>query len=264
MDEPKQRNYVSLLTRAITLLLALLLVFYFISVLINSSEFFGESAEKNARLYFEEDIQKAEELVDAHYDNLYEIVEKLKYATVREDVETLVESYIGSEQFGDLRYYSQGVAYAANGSVVAEESSGKEYIDKLSAANIEGCSPVYYDSITQLDCIAFFVPVRGSEVIDGLLSIVPARNIVNVGDAINEKASAIAIIDFEGKVFADRCKEGFDQSIGNNFYTFITSFTSDKREAEAVADAVNTAEECAVTINAGSARVWVVLLLNPH
>lgn len=252
MDGKKQRNYASALTRAITLLLALLLVFYFISVLINSKAFFNESAEKNARLYFKEDVQKTEELVNQHYKNLYEIAEKLKYASTSDQVVLTIASYIGSDKFGDLRYYSQGVAYAANGSVVEEESSGKEYIANLSHANQEGCSPVYYDTFTQLDCIAFFVPVRGSDVIDGILSVVPARNIISLESAMNEKASAVAVIDSAGKVFSSKNADGFDFAIGNNFYSFITSFTSDKAESDAVCDAVGTKSECAITVSASS------------
>ena len=71
-------RFTSVFTRALMLLVALLLVIYFISVLTGSSDFFAESSEKNAKLYFEEDIARAEALADAHYSNLYEIVERLK------------------------------------------------------------------------------------------------------------------------------------------------------------------------------------------
>ena len=252
-------KYASLFVRAFMLLIALVLVVYFVSVLINSTDFFDESAEKNARIYFEEDIERAEALAAAHYENLYEIVEELKYAIDKAEVEAVVASYIGSEQFGDLRYYSQGVAYAANGVVVEEESSGKEYIEKLAVANREGCSPVYYDVTTQLDCIAFFVPIRGSDVIDGILSILPARNIINVGTVINEKASAVAIINFDGKVLSDRRAEGFDDTIGNNFYTFITDFTHNKLESDSVSNAVAEKQKCAITVKAGSDKYTLAI-----
>lgn len=258
-NSKSQLKHASLLVRAVMLLVALLLVVYFVSVLINSSDFFNESAEKNARLYFEEDIERAQALADAHYDNLYEIVEKVKYADTRVAVDTIFSSYIGSEQFGDLRYFSNGVAYAANGAVVDEEISGKEYIAELAASNTEGCSPVYYDVITELDCIAFFVPVRGSEVVDGVLSILPARNIVSVGDIINDKASAVAIINFDGKVLSDKTADGFKESIGNDFFTFITSFTHNKSESDAVNRAVVSKEKCAVSVKSAGERYTLVI-----
>jgi hypothetical protein len=91
--------------------------------LIGSSDFFIESAEKNALFYFDEDIARAEELAQSHYANLNEIVARLEYSSGKDEVEKIVGDYIGSDNFGDLRYYSQGVAYAANGIVINEENS---------------------------------------------------------------------------------------------------------------------------------------------
>ena len=163
-----------------------------------------------------------------------------------------MESYIGSDTFGDLRYYSQGISYAANGSVVAFENSGREYIEALAASNTEGCTPVYYDVTTQLDCIAFFVPIRGSLYVDGILSIIPARHIINVGSVINEKASAVAIIDASGKVLSDTCAESFKVSVGNNFYDFTTAMTHNKTASDLLSDAVALNKKTAITIGAGS------------
>ena len=253
MEKKENRpRFTSVFARALMLLVALLLVIYFVSVLTGSSDFFADSAEKNAKLYFEEDIARAEALADAHYSNLYEIVERLKYSGSRADVENIVESYIGSDTFGDLRYYSQGISYAANGSVVAFENSGREYIEALAASNTEGCTPVYYDVTTQLDCIAFFVPIRGSLYVDGILSIIPARNIINVGSVINEKACAVAIIDASGKVLSDTCAESFKVSVGNNFYDFTTAMTHNKTASGLVSDAVALNKKTALTIDAGS------------
>ena len=253
MEKKEKRiNMASVFTRALMLLVALLLVIYFISVLTGSSDFFAESAEKNAKLYLEEDIARAESLADAHYNNLYEIAKRLRYSKSRDDVENIVESYIGSDTFGDLRYYSQGISYAANGSVVAFENSGREYIEALAASNAEGCTPVYYDVTTQLDCIAFFVPIRGSLYVDGLLSIIPARNIINVGSVINEKASAVAIIDASGKVLSDTHVDSFNVSVGNNFYDFTDTLTHNKTASGTVSDAVALNKKTAITIDAGS------------
>ena len=245
----KQKNAISFFTKALALFIAVLLVIYFISVLIGSSAFFVESAEKNALLAFEEDITRAEGLAKEHYTNLYEVVDRLKYSKSRADVEDIVESYIGSEAFGDLRYYSQGVAYSANGTVVGEENSGKEYIDALVKSNVQGCTPIYYDAPTQLDCIAFFVPVRGSEFVDGILSIIPARNIISVGEVINDNASAVMIISGDGKVLSDTRAESFNYSIGNNFYTFITDFTHDKSVSQRVTEAISGGEKTALVID---------------
>ena len=249
MDKAKEKKIISGLVKASLILMALLLAVYMCTVVAGSSEFFTESAEKNALIYFEEDIERAEALVAEHYENLYEIAERLKYAKSRDEVEAVIESYIGSEQFGDLRYYSQGNSYAANGIPVFDEASGKEYIDALATSNREGCTPVYYDKYTELDCIAFFIPIRGSEHVDGVLSIIPARNIINIGNVINEKASAVAAVLTDGKVLGDARREGFTQSVGNNFYSFLDDFTNNKSYASIVSEAIATKEKCAVSIS---------------
>lgn len=245
----KKSSSSSLVSRALILLIVLFLVMYLVTILINSSAFFSESAEKNAKIYFEEDIARTETLARVHYNNLYNIAEKLKYAKSREEVEAEIGSHIGSDQFGDLRYYTQGNAYSANGLPVSTEISGKEYIDALAASNEEGCTPIYYDTPTQLDCVAFFIPVRGSEYVDGILSVLPARNIINVGSVINEKASVVALIEPYGKVLSDTRADGFSLPVGNDFYEFIDTMTSDKAETQKVYEAVFKKEKTACSIS---------------
>ena len=245
----KKSSSSSLVSRALILLIVLFLVMYLVTILINSSAFFSESAEKNAKIYFEEDIARTETLARVHYNNLYNIAQKLKYAKSREEVESEIGSHIGSDQFGDLRYYTQGNAYSANGLPVSTEISGKEYIDALAASNEEGCTPIYYDTPTQLDCIAFFIPVRGSEYVDGILSVLPARNIINVGSVINEKASVVALIEPYGKVLSDTRADGFSLPVGNDFYEFIDTLTSDKAETQKVYEAVFKKEKTACSIS---------------
>ena len=255
MKDGQKKTVSSFAGRALILLIVLFLVIYLITILINSSLFFTESAEKNAKIYFEEDIARTETLARIHYNNLYKIAEKIKYAKSREEVEAEIGSHIGSDDFGDLRYYTQGNAYSANGMPVSTEISGKQYIDALAASNEEGCTPIYYDAPTQLDCIAFFVPVRGSEYVDGILSVLPARNIISVSSVINEKASVVALIEPYGKVLSDTRAEDFTLNVGNDFYEFIDTMTSDKAETQKVYEAVLTKEKTACSISTVIASV---------
>lgn len=255
----KKRSIAAIATRAFMLLISSFLAVYLISVLSGSSDFFTESSEKNAKLYFEEDITRAEALAEAHYQNLYEIADRLKYSDSREDVENIIESYIGSENFGDLRYYSQGTSYSANGAVIGQELSGGEYIESLALSNSEGCTPIYYDTATELDCIGFFIPIRGSLYVDGIMSIIPARNIINVGEVINEKASVVAIIEPGGKVLSDNRREDFSESVGNNFYEFIDSVTHNKTDSETVREAVIAKNKTACSIDTSGDRYTVAI-----
>lgn len=231
------------------ILLFVFLVVYMLTVVLGSSTFFKESAEKNALLCFEEDIARAEALADEHFKNLYDIRDKLKALDSREAVAALMESYIGSEEFGDLRYYSYGQSFAANGVPVIEETSAKEYIEELTKSEKEGTTPVYYDKNTELDCIAFFIPVRGSLYVDGILSILPARNVIDVFGVINEKSSAVAIIAPDGKLISESTKESFNKTIGNNFYSFIDTLTNNKSDSALISEAVHKLKRTAVSIN---------------
>jgi EAL domain-containing protein (putative c-di-GMP-specific phosphodiesterase class I) len=215
----------------ISIIIALLfLTCYLITIISASSSFYADSAEKNAKIYFDKDMKAASELVKVHYDRLYAIVDRVEYSQSKEDVDEIISSYIGSEEFGDLRYYSNGVAYSPSGEEVDREISAHEMILELSQRNEAGCTDVYNDERVQIDCIAFFVPVRGSEYIDGLLSIVPADDIISVGDVLQEDTSMVAVVNSKGKMFAHIFAEGFTTNVGANIYDFLEDFTVNNKE----------------------------------
>ncbi len=237
--------------RALLVLMALLLIVYLITILSGSSDFFDDSAEKNAKLYFEEDLSRAEALAEVHYKNLRAVAEKLNYSESHGAVSTVLRTYIGSEIFGDLRFFADGKCYDVYGSELDGNMSGAEHINALASLKKEGCTPIYIDASQQLDCISFYVPVVGSEYVDGVVSIVPARNIIKMITVINEKASAVVIIDESGKVLADKTAEDFETAIGNNFYEFLDALTHNKSESEELSRIVLAGDKTAVSIDAG-------------
>ena len=258
-DKKKKGNKRVTLGVAAAILLLIFTTVYMLSVVTGSTEFFKESAEKNAILCFDEDIDRANALADEHYNNLYNVANEVRKLDSRDAVEAAIEGYIGSELFGDLRYYSNGVAYSANGAVVVEETSASEYIEALAASNEPGATPVYYDKLTQMYCLAFFIPVRGSDHIDGLLSILPARNIVNVGTVINEKSSVVAIIAPDGKVISGTVRDGYNKSIGDNFYGFIDTLTNNKSDSAKINEAVLNFKKSACSINTSEGDYTVAI-----
>ena len=260
MSEKEQNSTIkSRITIASLLLILVFLLVYMFTVIIGSSSFFEESAEKNALLYFEDDIARANALADEHFKNLYAIADRVKNLDSRDEVEKVIESYIGSEQFGDLRYYSNGKSYAANSALVVEETSAKEYIEALSTSNVEGVSPIYYDKHTELDCIAFFIPVRGSEFVDGILSILPARNLIDVGSVINEKSSVVTIVAPDGKVISETVTEGFGKNVGNNFFVFVDALTNNKSDSPEISEIMHKGTKSACSITAADADYTVAI-----
>ncbi len=255
MAEKKEK--VSIWSHAKTaalLLVALIMVVYLLTVIGESGRFFDGAAERSALLLLEDELDLAEPLVEEHYNNLYEIADGIKYADNRSDVENVLATYIGSDKFGDLRYYAQGKSYAANGIEVSEETSAHDMITALAASNVEGCTEVYYDSHTTQYCMAFFVPVRGSVFVDGVLSIVPARNIINMTRVMTDGAVSVALVAPDGKIFAAAKTEKFETTLGNDYYQFISKLTNDKNFREDLGVAIASGEKTSMTIGTQSAN----------
>ena len=251
-DKSVMKELISNLTKVIFIIVAIVLVVYLLTIVSGSEEYFRESAEKNALLNFESDLNIADELADIHYQNLYEVAERVEYARSPDEVEEIISSYFGCDQFGDLRYYSQGQAYTASGVPVDVEMSADAEIRALSQSRTEGCTGVYDDRMTKLNCMAFFVPVRGSAYVDGVLSIVPARNIIELDGHLPEKANLMVLIDESGRIFADTASADLDITVGNNFYDFLDRLTSNKNDVNLLADAVLHNEKGVFSITFGS------------
>ena len=224
----------------------LFLVVYLISVIIFSDEFFNDSAERNSLIHFDDDLALANNKADQHYENLYDIAHQLQYADSKESVDAVLKEYIGSDLFGDLRYYSGGKSFSPTGAEVTETNAE---IEALAQSKVKGCTGVFFDSATEFDCIAFFVPIRGSSYIDGLLSIVPARNIISVEEIVDGKASCVAIIDKGGKVFASMGAEDFDYSVGINYFDFLTGIVDNTDSVATARDAILKDKKNAASIS---------------
>lgn len=210
------------------------LVIYLITIITSSSAFYTASAETNAKIYFEKDMKNVSALVEQHYQNLYEIVDRVEYAKSKEEVDQVFASYIGSEQFGDLRYYSDGTSYSAYGEEIDRELSAHEMIMTISTSNTAACTEVYRDNSVLMDCIAFFVPVRGSAYVDGVLSIVPAEGIISVGEVIQESTSMVAVVGAKGKIYSRIFAENFTNDVGANVYDFLDKFVDNKAMSDEV------------------------------
>lgn len=240
------------------IVIVLFLAVYLISLITATSDFYSQSAERSAKVYFHEDMKQASKLAELHYNRLYEIVDKVKYADSKEAVDAVFQTYIGSDNFGDLRYYAQKKTYSPMGDVIEQESAAQDLLEALSKQNVAGCTPVYFDEKVQSDCIAFFVPVRGSMYVDGVLSIVPAKNLISVGDVINPQTSSIAILRTDGKVLDSNSAEGFKGEVGADYYHFLEDFTADKGMVDAARVAIWDEDLSSTEIVAGGIRYTLI------
>jgi len=244
--ESKIKNLLSHAGRALVLLVLIFLVVYFVMVAVSSSAFYTESAIKNSLIDFATDVDLTNGLVNQHYDNLYELAEKLKGAKNADEVIELIKPYTDvdnptlSDKFGSLRYYVGAESYDATGALVEIEHSANEQIEDLVESGKAGSTGVYFNTHDYCDCIAFFTPVRG-EYVNGVLSIVPAINIVKLDSVIEAdgKALATAIIDKKGRVFSSKTSADFDKPIGADYFEFIEKITGDHADVITVSALIN-------------------------
>ena len=260
-DKTKTKKLMGHVGKISLIIAVLFLTFYLITILAKSSEYYSDSATKNAKISFDKDMINISTLVDEHYENLYEVVDLVRHARTTDEVIEIMTSYIGSDQFGELRYYCKGVAYSASGAIIDDEASGHDMIDELAQGNKVGCTDIYRDSNVQLDCIAFFIPVRGSEFVDGILSIVPARNIIQVDDIMQEGTSMVAIVGAKGNIYARQVADGFTTGAVENIYDFLEDFTASKTMTDNIRMLLN--EDELTTTEIQSAGVGYTVVAEP-
>ena len=239
IDQKKLQN--STLRRIVLLLLLLFLLVYLVSVIYTSTDFFNESAQSNAFLRLSGDLDEANALIGEHYANLQEIADRLAPLQTKAEVDEVISGYIGSASFGDLRYYAGSSTYASDGSMLTEEVN--EELTALSASRAQG-TVLFFDSIMQQDCIAFFLPVQASSWADGVLSIVPLRDretgllLMDLTKVLDADASAVALVGDNGNILLSTTAEDF-VPLGNNVQSFMTEFVASNEDTTAVIDALS-------------------------
>lgn len=231
----------STLRRIVLLLLLLFLLVYLVSVVYTSTDFFHESAGSNAFLRLSDDLNEADALIAEHYANLQAVADRLEPLKTKAEIDSVMGGYIGSETFGDLRYYVGGSSYACDGTLVPEEANAE--IDDLSAARTQG-AVLFFDSVIEQDCIAFFLPVKSTSLADGVLSIVPIRDretgklLLDLTKVLDADASAVALVGADGRILLGTTADGF-ATLGNNMQSFMADFISSNEDAMLVIDALS-------------------------
>ena len=224
------------------MLLALLIVFvviYFSSVITGYKPFYNSTAEKNAIADIYEDAEAADLLVTERYQDLYGIQEKLTDTSSHAAISNTLREYIGSEQFGDLRFFSNGKIYDVNGLEVIQDF---QEIQAFSGLNHKACSGEYKDNVLRKSLIAFYIPIVGSSHIDGLASIVEARNFIDATTVLNERSHAVAIITGDGVSLVQMVREDLDFTIGNDYIEFIDNRAQTPEAGNKVLQMINAGE----------------------
>ncbi len=231
------RKFISIFGRVAFVLAIMFLISYLVTILTESGTFFRDSSGRTALVQFEKDIEKANELAETHYTELYTIADQIQDKQSREEVSDHLSQYIGSDQFGLLRFYAEGQAYDVQGGFVSEETYGGAEIAALVEEYKPGCSAIYHDGQNGFDCMAFFVPVQGSYV-QGLLSIMKVhvwtegeveKNVplIDTRQLLTGDLLAAILVDENGKVYGASTSKEVAYPVGNDLRKFIGNLSTD-------------------------------------
>ena len=235
-----------LIPRLFLALMAVFIAFYFISIISGFKPFYNNAAARNALVDVYKDAEIADNLIQQRYQDLYDVKANLVDTSSRDAISAVLKEYIGSSQFGDLRFVSKGKIYDVNGAEVVDEI---EHIQQFIGLNRRACSGEYHDAMVKMSCLAFYIPIVGEEHIEGLISIVEARNFINVQPALNENAELVAVITESGLTLAKFVSPKLDYTL-NNYYEFIDTITQNPKAGNQVLLAVRDGEGV-VHINVG-------------
>ena len=240
------------------LIVTLFLVIYLITIVSASPAFYTKMAAREASVNFDKDISRITGNVEEHYERLYEVVDKLKYAQTVEQIRNVFSEYEGNDEYGTLRYVDENKVYAYGNRGMEEYNGLPESVIELSKSNEIGCTSVYHDQDISLDCVAFFIPVRGSTRISGLISVVPVRDIIDVGDTIQENISVMAIVDTDGNTLSSIAAEGFAYEVGANVLDLVQKLTENKADVDVLFGMLDGTEKEVAELSAGKGRYTVV------
>lgn len=251
VNKENKQEHLAVLRRVVILLLLLFLCVYMVSLILTASDFFLESAQSNALNRLDTDLEETGRLIDQHYINLQRVADKMASVTNQEEAEAIMDTYIGSTEFGNLRFYVGTKAYAANGVEVEDEVANG--ITELAKERKQG-GVIFFDSTMQQDCIAFFLPVKSGSYVDGVLSIVPITDretgskILDLGSVRDEDCEAIMLIGPGDRVMLFSKAEAFIP-LGNNVQSFLADFTVQKEDSAAIISAVQGRDRYAVSVS---------------
>lgn len=232
-------------SRILLALMITVLVMYFLSIIKGYFPFYNNAVEKNALIDVRRDCEQVNLLIEERFNDLYQIEEELTDTSSTDKITTVLRSYEGSEKFGDLRYFSKGKVHSISGPVVTDEV---EQIQAFCGLNERSFSGEYIDKTFGISCISFYIPITSSEYIDGLASIIEARNFIDASTVLNERSKAVAIITKDGTSLVEKHVSDVNFSIGNNYYEFIDRLTQNEETSKNVMLAVNNVKETVVQI----------------
>ncbi len=257
------RLNIPIAVRAAFLISITFLVVYIITIVSDSNTFMKAMSEQNALAAFDKEFEISEKNSEVHYDELYTIVDDIFYQNVEktiidevtgeekvvtERVERTVTSYrdiveilvphMNKGAFEDLYFTSNGKLFRYHDDHEISADRHQNYDDLKDFINLKerSCSKVFMAIFNDNEnrannAVALYVPVSGSQYIDGLISVHNVHNKDLVGIS-NYGSSAMLIESTTGQVlysmFDDAYRETFDTKEHSELGSYISAISTDK------------------------------------
>ena len=217
------KKFLNFSTIAVSMFLILILIVCLVSLLTGFVPFLSEAANTCGIARMDEIVGKVEGQVTAQFNELSRLADDLEGAESQQEVVSYLRTYIGSEQFGDLQFVSQGNTYSESGT----EIPGGPALG-VHTGSQKAVSEVKYYPLGQTRCVALYLPVRSSKAVDGLISIIPAAQLLDLKQYLTPPTSVLAVVTNDGETISAVTKEDLPLNVGPSFLEFFKDFSQSK------------------------------------
>ncbi len=243
----KSRKSINIESVIITLLLVFLIIMLSFSVylLVSYNRSLAEQTENRAMTASLAFISEVNAKSAAAARRTTEIAEAVGEMTAEEEIIAYFKRTVGSGAVGvsHLRFFDGGKEYNSSGLEI--ENKEPESVSRLINAGKAGCAGLVYlhDSYTTSAYIAFYAPVSGNPLIDGLLTYFTPQGLLGemasffTGAA--DEAEHLVVCAADGTIFFEMGKEEFTSAGATNLYTYLREKTNDKISLDLLRNAAN-------------------------
>ena len=239
---------------AVSLFMILLLVVCLISLMTGFVPFLSQSASTCGMVRMGKITEEVEGQISQQFNNLAVLSNELEAAESKEAVVSYLRSYIGSEEFGDLQFVCQGQTYSESG---AEIKDGPAL--GVPTGSQMGVSKVKYYPLGQTRCISLYLPVRSSLYIDGLISIIPAQQLLDLKPYQEPPTSVLAVVSRNGDTISAVTGKDFPLNVGPDFMETFKTFSQSKDTALELGKMLKTTAMQSQQLTVGATKYTVTV-----
>ena len=217
------KKFLNFSTITVSLFLILMLIVCLVSLLSGFLPFLDQAATTAGIARMDGVAQQVEDKVRVQFDNLSKLADDLENASSRDFVVNYLKEYIGSEEFGDLQFVSQGKTYSESGTEVSKGPAlGVETGSQMAVSKVQ------YYPLGQTQCVALYLPVKGSQEVDGIISIIPAAQLLDLSKYLTPPSQVLAVLNSRGETVSAESVEEFPVNIGPDFLETFKIFSQNK------------------------------------